>query len=83
LKAGSEELSRWHRGGSVLDGDLILRAKSSIKPSRDVGPSVPSLSPAFHSDELIVFADQAIRNSGALQKALARQPGQSVIRVLE
>ncbi len=81
LKAGSEELSRWHRGGSVLDGDLILRAKSSIKPNSDVGPSVPPLSSAFHSDELLVFADQTIRNGGVLQKALARQPGQSVIRV--
>lgn len=68
-------------GGSVSDGDLMLRAKSAKKPNGDVGPSVPPLSSAFHSDELLVSADQAVRNSGALQKAIARQPGQSVIRV--
>lgn len=59
----------------------MLRAKSAIKPNGDVGPSVPPLSSAFHSDELLVFADQTVRNSGALQKAMTRQPGQDVIRV--
>ncbi|WP_057430102.1 DUF6861 domain-containing protein [Pseudomonas syringae] len=68
-------------GGKVSDGDLMLRAKSAIKPNGDVGPSVPPLSSAFHSDELLIFADQTIRNGGALERAIARQPGQDVIRV--
>jgi len=68
-------------GGSVSDGALILRAKSAIKPNGDVGPSVPPLSSAFNSDELLVFADQSVRNGGGLQRAIARQPGQDVIRV--
>ncbi|MGR4037949.1 two-partner secretion domain-containing protein [Pseudomonas sp. 910_21] len=68
-------------GGSVTDGELIYRAKSAIKPDANVGPSVPPLSSAFHSDDLLVFADQAVRNNGALQKAIARDPGQSVVRV--
>ncbi|MET1257444.1 hypothetical protein [Aliikangiella maris] len=59
----------------------MYRAKTAVKPNGDVGPSVPPLSSAFHSDELLVFADQAVRNGGALQKAIARQPNQSVVRV--
>ncbi|MEL4168388.1 DUF637 domain-containing protein [Pseudomonas sp. ZS001] len=68
-------------GGAVSDGDLMLRAKSAIKPNGDVGPSVPPLSSAFYSDDLLIFADQTIRSSGALQKAISRQPGEDVVRV--
>jgi len=68
-------------GGDVTDGQLVYRAKSGIKPNLTEGPSVPPLSSAFHSDELLIHADQAVRNSGALEKAIARQPGQAAIRV--
>lgn len=67
-------------GGSVTDGQLAIRARTGVKPNNAVGP-IPPLSSAFHSDDLLIFADQAIRDGGALQRAIARQPGQTVVRV--
>lgn len=67
-------------GGSVTDGQLAMRARTGVKPNTTVGP-IPPLSSAFHRDDLLIFADQAIRDGGALQRAIARQPGQTVVRV--
>jgi len=67
-------------GGAVTDGQLVVRAQTGIKPNTAEGP-IPPLSSAFHSDDLLIFADQSIRDGGALQSAIARQPGQTVIRV--
>ena len=67
-------------GGSVTDGDLMVRAKSGIKPNGATGPSVPPLSSAFHSDDLLVQADQFVRDN-ALQSAIARNPGSNTVRV--
>jgi filamentous hemagglutinin len=73
-------------GGSVTDEQLIYRALSGIAPDGHVkspnGKTVlPPLSSAFYSDELLIKADQAIRNGGALQAAIARNPGESFITV--
>ncbi len=54
-------------GSNVTDGDLMVRAKTGVKPDGAIGPSVPPLSSAFHSDDLLVQADQFVRNN-ALQK---------------
>jgi len=67
-------------GGSVNDVDLIRRARTGIKPNGATGP-VPPQSSAFYSDDLLVSTDAHIRNSAALQRAIARQPGQSVVRI--
>jgi hypothetical protein len=67
-------------GGGVTDADLIVRARTGVKPNGQTGP-IPPLSSAFYSDNLLIAADQAIRDSGGLQNAIARQPGQSVVRV--
>ncbi|WP_205903469.1 filamentous hemagglutinin N-terminal domain-containing protein [Pseudomonas viridiflava] len=67
-------------GGNVTDGDLMVRAKTGVKPDGAIGPSVPPLSSAFHSDDLLVQADQFVRNN-ALQKAIARNPGSDTVRV--
>ncbi|MDT0140813.1 LysM peptidoglycan-binding domain-containing protein [Acidovorax sp. PRC11] len=67
-------------GGGVTDADLIVRARTGVKPDGSTGP-IPPLSSAFHSDTLLVSADQSIRSGGGLANAIARQPGQSVVRV--
>jgi filamentous hemagglutinin len=67
-------------GGSVTDADLIIRARTGLKPNGQTGP-IPPLSSAFYSDDLLVTADQSVRNSGGLEKAIASQPGMSVVRV--
>ncbi len=67
-------------GGSVTDGQLAMRARTGVKPNAAVGP-IPPMSSAFYRDDLLIFADQAIRDGGALQRAIARQPGQTVVRV--
>ncbi|MDY1014124.1 hypothetical protein SOM63_19120, partial [Pseudomonas viridiflava] len=67
-------------GSNVTDGDLMVRAKTGVKPDGAIGPSVPPLSSAFHSDDLLVQADQFVRNN-ALQKAIARNPGSDTVRV--
>lgn len=67
-------------GGSVTPEKLMNRARTGIKPNGDVGP-IPSLSSAFYSDDLLLHADQSIRNGGGLANAIARQPGRSAIRV--
>jgi len=67
-------------GDAVTDAQLMNRARTGIKPNGDVG-GIPKISTAFHSDELLVFADQAVRNNGGLASAIARNPGQTAIRV--
>jgi hypothetical protein len=67
-------------GGNVTDGDLMVRAKTGVKPDGAIGPSVPPLSSAFHSDDLLVQANQFVRTN-ALQKAIARNPGSDTVRV--
>ena len=42
---------------------------------------VPPISSAFHSDALLIKADQAVRNGGALQAAIAKNPGQTFVTV--
>ncbi|MCB1892779.1 MAG: hypothetical protein KDF48_11200 [Rhodocyclaceae bacterium] len=67
-------------GGLVKDGQLTLRARTGIKPNGAHGP-IPKLSSAFYSDGLLISTDQAIREYGGLARAIARQPGQTVVRV--
>jgi hypothetical protein len=67
-------------GGSVTDADLAVRARTGVKPDGSDGP-IPPLSSAFHSDSLLISTDQTIREGGGLANAIARQPGQSVVRV--
>lgn len=42
---------------------------------------VPPMSSAFNSDELLVFADQAVRNNGALRTAIESNPGATIVTV--
>ncbi|MBB3193723.1 hemagglutinin repeat-containing protein [Roseateles terrae] len=67
-------------GGAVTDDQLIVRARTGIKPDGSAGP-IPKLASAFYSDDLLIETDQAIRSGGALARAIARQPGQTVVRV--
>jgi len=67
-------------GGSVTDAQLIHRAQTGVKPNGDVG-GIPKISTAFHSDEALIFADQAVRNNGGLKAAISRNPEQTAIRV--
>ncbi|KRB76817.1 hypothetical protein ASE07_26285 [Noviherbaspirillum sp. Root189] len=67
-------------GGGVTNAALITRARTGIKPNGQTGP-IPPLSSAFYSDGLLISTDQAIRTSGGLPNAIARQPGQTVVRV--
>ncbi|HEY4079574.1 MAG TPA: LysM peptidoglycan-binding domain-containing protein [Burkholderiaceae bacterium] len=67
-------------GGGVTDADLVVRARTGVKPDGSTGP-IPPLSSAFHSDNLLISTDQTVRNGGGLANAIARQPGQSVVRV--
>lgn len=59
--------------GEAPDGSVRLDRR------RD-NPILPPLSSAFHSDELLVFAEQTLRNNH-LQRAIALSPGQNVIRL--
>ncbi|MDD1510153.1 hypothetical protein [Pseudomonas sp. CNPSo 3701] len=73
-------------GGSVTDEQLLYRATSGIAPDGHVkAPNnktvVPPMSSAFHSDQLLVRADQAVRNGGALQAAIAKNPGATIVTV--
>lgn len=67
-------------GGEVTADDLITRARTGLKPNGDMGP-IPPLSSAFYNNGLLISTDQAIRDGGGLQNAIARQPGETVVRV--
>ncbi|WP_415842371.1 hypothetical protein, partial [Paracidovorax anthurii] len=67
-------------GGGVTDADLVVRARTGVKPDGSTGP-IPPLSSGFYSDSLLISTDQTIRNGGGLANSIARQPGQSVVRV--
>jgi len=67
-------------GGGVTDADLVMRARTGVKPNNASGP-IPPLSSAFYSDELLILTDQTIRLNGGLRNAIARQPGEPVVRV--
>jgi hypothetical protein len=67
-------------GGAVTDSQLITRAITGLKPDGSTGP-IPQLSSAFYSDDLLIETDLRIRNGGALQNAIARQPGRAFVRV--
>jgi len=62
-------------GGWVTDDLLRERAWTGIAPG-STAPSFryPSSSSAFHSDELLAFADSSIRSSGVLEARLAANP---------
>jgi hypothetical protein len=58
--------------GKAPDGHVkIVKGKTILPP----------MSSAFHSNELLVFADQAVRNNGALKVAIAHNPGKSIVTV--
>jgi hypothetical protein len=67
-------------GGSVTDPDLQVRATTGVKPNGDVS-AVPPISSAFHTDSLLIYADDYIRESGALQRAIVNNPGKPVVQV--
>jgi hypothetical protein len=73
-------------GGSVSNDQLMHRALTGVAPDGHVkivkGKTIlPPMSSAFHSDELLVSADQMVRNNGALKAAIAQNPGKSIITV--
>ncbi|WP_433852612.1 hypothetical protein [Stenotrophomonas nitritireducens] len=69
-------------GGWVTDPLLQERAWTGIAPGSTT-PSFryPSTSSAFHSDELLEFADSAVRSSGILEARLAANPAQEVFKI--
>lgn len=77
----SEAHAFGRHGGRVTDDALIRRALTGVTPDDVQGSFVPSLSSAFHSDEALIFADQQIRNGGALETAIARHPLAFEVRV--
>lgn len=73
-------------GGRVTDGELQTRARTGVAPdgsSKVVAgqTKIPPHSTAFHSDELLITADQAIRN-GPLQAKIAANPSETLHRVV-
>jgi len=40
---------------------------------------LPPMSSAFHSDQLLVFADEIVRNNGVLTSKIAQNPGADFI----
>jgi hypothetical protein len=74
-------------GGAVTDQQLITRALTGRAPDGSIrlnpktgDPILPPMSSAFHSDELLVLAEQTLRKKH-LQKAIALSPGQNIIRL--
>ncbi|NOZ54347.1 MAG: hypothetical protein GXP08_14655 [Gammaproteobacteria bacterium] len=73
-------------GGDVTNVQLKQRALTGVAPDGHVkvvkGKTIlPPMSSAFHSDNLLIHADQAVRNNGALKTAIANNPGKSFITV--
>jgi len=73
-------------GGNVTDEQLMYRALSGVAPDGHVkvinGKTIlPPMSSAFHSDQLLIQADQAVRNGGALQAVIAQNPGKTIVTV--
>lgn len=71
-------------GGSVTDEQLMHRALTAVAPDGYVKISngktiLPPMSSAFYSDQLLIKVDQTIRNGGALQAAIAKNPGETII----
>lgn len=69
-------------GGAVTDEQLETRARTGVAPDGSTGPngSIPPESSAFHSDEALMRADQAVRN-GPLQDQIAQNPNATKLRV--
>jgi hypothetical protein len=75
-------------GGAVTDHQLQRSALTGVAPDGHVKVKtngqviLPSLSSAFHSDELLVAADQTVRNSAAFQRKVTELlPGETFITV--
>src|SRR5690554_834167 len=73
-------------GGGVTNEQLKHRALTGVAPDGHVkvvkGKTIlPPMSSAFHSDELLVYADQFVRNNGPLETAIRRNPGKTFITV--
>lgn len=69
-------------GGAVTDEQLETRARTGVAPDGSTGPngSIPGKASAFHSDEDLLRADQAVRN-GPLQDAIAKNPTAKTVPV--
>jgi len=69
-------------GGAVTDEQLETRARTGVAPGGSTGPngSIPPESSAFHSDEDLIRADQAVRN-GPLQDQIAQNPNATKLRI--
>ncbi|SAL02579.1 LysM domain protein [Caballeronia pedi] len=86
VNADAHALAR--HGGSVTDAQLLTRALTgiasdgSIKLARNGVPILPPMSSAFHSDQLLAYADQYVRGSGALASAIANNPGAPYVTVM-
>lgn len=73
-------------GGSVTDKQLMHRALTGVAPDGHVkvirGKTIlPPMSSAFHSDDLLIYADQSVRNNGILQSVIDKNPGKTFITV--
>jgi hypothetical protein len=82
LTAHPDAHSIERHGGSVTDPQLMYRSLTGIAPDGHVkidGKSgkviLPPMSSAFHSDQLLAYADDAIRNNGTLATKITQNPG--------
>ncbi len=74
-------------GSSVTDAKLIHRSLTGYAPDGSVKinpstgqPILPPMSSAFNSDEMLVYADNMVREN-YLERAVTLAPGQNVIRI--
>lgn len=70
-------------GGVVTDPQLMHRSLTGEAPDGYVKPDkknggviLPPMSSAFHSDQLLAYADNAVRESGTLAAKISQNPGQ-------
>jgi len=75
-------------GGSVTNEQLEHRARTGVAPDGSIAPlkkngniPIPPFATAFHSDEDALRAEAAVRQSGALHRAIEDQKDAEVVRL--
>jgi hypothetical protein len=86
-RIGADGHALARHGGAIPDEQLVQRALTGYAPDGTVKlnpktgqPILPPMASAFNSDELLSFADNAVRQN-YLERAAALSPGQTVLRL--
>ncbi|WP_159675145.1 hypothetical protein [Andreprevotia sp. IGB-42] len=73
-------------GGAVTDPQLMDRSLTGVAPDGHVKIDkksgkvmLPPMSSAFHSDRLMAYADDVVRNNGVLASKTAQNPGDDLV----